>query len=323
LNVLTYRELESKDGLLPLLDHAFNWIFDERQFNDFARVDPRLKNGPIGFCALEGSRIIGYVGVMDIVTRTLEGTTERVGGLYGVTTLPGFTRRGVFTTLMAAAHEYFKQKDYRFSLLGTSPTLIAHGLYEKLGYKDAVEYPSAYKVVRDKSSNTGLGGLVSTFDPQRMLSIYRKATKTRTGLVIRDIAYLKMLRKVEGIKPKQCLVGGEGYVIFKEDKSTMWVRELIATNKKETETRGSYRANSQSRSLQQGGHGRAAARDLQVQRVPRTGEGLLSYDVQAFESRRLIHTGLRRQVLPNASRLLLAGSTAPLVLLHALPCQTG
>lgn len=235
MNVLTYRELESKDGLLPLLDHAFNWIFDERQFNDFARVDPRLKNGPIGFCALEGSRIIGYVGVMDIATRTLEGTTERVGGLYGVTTLPGFTRRGVFTTLMAAAHEYFKQKDYRFSLLGTSPTLIAHGLYEKLGYKDAVEYPSAYKVVRDKSSNTGLGGLVSTFDPQRMLSIYRKATKTRTGLVIRDIAYLKMLRKVEGIKPKQCLVGGEGYVIFKEDKSTMWVRELIATNKKETE----------------------------------------------------------------------------------------
>jgi len=35
LKVLTYRELESRDGLLPLLDHAFNWIFDERQFGDF------------------------------------------------------------------------------------------------------------------------------------------------------------------------------------------------------------------------------------------------------------------------------------------------
>jgi hypothetical protein len=35
LKVLTCHELESKDALLPLLDHAFNWIFDERQFGDF------------------------------------------------------------------------------------------------------------------------------------------------------------------------------------------------------------------------------------------------------------------------------------------------
>jgi GNAT superfamily N-acetyltransferase len=235
LEISTYRELESKDGLLPLLDHAFNWIFDEHQFGDFVKIDPRLKNSPVGFCALENGRIIGYVGVMDVATRTLEGTTEQVGGLYGVTTLPGFTRRGVFTTLIDKAHEYFREKGYQFSLLGTSPALIAHRLYEKLGYTDAVEYPSAYKVVRNRSRNARAKGLVSAFEPQKMLNIYNKATIGMTGLVVRDIPYLKMLRKVEGIKPKQCLIDDEGYVVFREDKAAIWVRELIAASKKETE----------------------------------------------------------------------------------------
>lgn len=235
MKVLAYRELESRDGLLPLLDHAFNWIFDERQFGDFMKIDPRLKNSPVGFCALENGRIIGYVGVMDVATRTLEGTIEQVGGLYGVTTLPGFTRRGVFTTLMGKAHEYFRERGYRFSFLGTSPALVAHRLYEKLGYTDAVEYPSAYKVVRNKSRNAQVEGLVSAFEPQKMLNIYIKATKGMTGLVVRDIPYLKMLRKVEGIKPKHFLIDDEGYVVFREDKAAIWVRELIATGKKETE----------------------------------------------------------------------------------------
>jgi GNAT superfamily N-acetyltransferase len=235
MKVLTYRELESKDGLLPLLDHAFNWAFDERQFDRFAEVDPRLKNSPVGFCALEDGRIVGFVGVMDVATRTLEDTTEPAGGLYGVATLPGFTRRGIFTTLMEKAHEYFKEKDYRFSLLGTSSILIAHKLYAKLGYEDVIEYPSAYKVVRNKSRNIHVGGLISVFDPQKMLRIYDNATRRMTGLVVRDISYFKMLRKVEGIKPKQCLIGDEGYVIFKEDRSTIWVRELIATSSEEAE----------------------------------------------------------------------------------------
>ena len=235
MEILTYRELESRDGLLPLLDHAFNWIFDERQFDDFMKIDPRLKNSPVGFCALENGRIIGYAGVMDVATRTLEGTTEHVGGLYGVTTLPGFTRRGVFTTLMGKAHEYFREKGYRFSFLGTSPALVAHRLYEKLGYADVVEYPSAYKVVWNKSRNARIEGLVSAFEPQRMLKIYNEATEGMTGLVVRDIPYLKMLKKVEGIKSKQFLIDDEGYVVFREDKAAIWVRELIATGKKENE----------------------------------------------------------------------------------------
>lgn len=218
-----------------MLDQAFNWIFDESQFSDTIKIDPRLKNSPVGFCALENDKVIGYVGVMDLVTRTLEDTHEQVGGLYGVATLPEFTRRGVFSTLIVKAHDYFKERGYRFSFLGTSPALVAHHLYEKLGYADVVEYPSAYKVVGSKSRNAHVEGLASAFEPQRMLNIYNIATKRMTGLVVRDLAYLNMLRKVEAIKPRHILIEDEGYVVFRKEKATTWVRELIATGKKGTE----------------------------------------------------------------------------------------
>ena len=76
LKIVTYRELESKDSLLPLLDHAFRWPFNQRSFDQTAKIDPRLKNGPVGFCAVEDNRVVGYVGVMDLATRTLDGAVE-------------------------------------------------------------------------------------------------------------------------------------------------------------------------------------------------------------------------------------------------------
>ena len=231
MKIQSYRELESKDGLVPILDHAFNWIFNQKKFDDFTRIDPRVKDGPVSFCAVENKRIIGHVGVMDLATRTVTGNVEHAGGLYGVATLPGHTRRGVCTNLMAKAHEYFANKHYRFSFLSTSPSLIAHAFYMNLGYTDLVEYPTAYKALHGKKStkfkNTGLSG----FDPDRILKIYNEFTREKTGFVVRDKKYLKMLKKMEGIKPKQCIIDKEGYMILREDKTGTWIRELVALSK--------------------------------------------------------------------------------------------
>lgn len=233
MKVLSYRNLESKDGLLPLLDHAFNWVFNQRQHEDFIKIDPRLKDGPISFCAVENERIIGHVGVLDLATRTLEAEVEYVGGLYGVATLPGYTRRGVSTALMNAAHQYFKDKNYRFSFLATSPALIAHELYGKLGYLDLIEYPSAYKVVKDKKDAPYKKEKAAKLDLDRILKIYNEFSKDRTGLVIRDKPYLKMLKKVEGITSKHSMIHDRGYVIFREDKSGIGIRELVALDAEE------------------------------------------------------------------------------------------
>ena len=154
MEILTCREADSKDGLIPLLDHAFNWVFNQNQFEDFARIDPRLKNGPVSFIGVEKDKIVGHVGVMDLSTRTFSGDVEYVGGIYGVATLPGHARRGICTVLMERAHEYFKQKHYRFSFLSTSPVSVAHNLYEKLDYVDLFEYPTAYKSVRQRKTRS-------------------------------------------------------------------------------------------------------------------------------------------------------------------------
>lgn len=52
---------------------------------------------------------------------------------------------------------------------------------------------------------------------------------------MRDKAYLRMLKKVERIRAKQCLIRKDGYVIFRGDKSGIWIRELIALNSKEAD----------------------------------------------------------------------------------------
>ena len=114
MQIVGYRDLESKSGLLPLLEQAFGWPFNEREFNRFVKIDPRLKDGVVGFCTVENGKVVSYVGAMDLATRTLDGTVEYAGGIYGVATLPGYTRQGLSAALFKITHEYFKGKGYRF-----------------------------------------------------------------------------------------------------------------------------------------------------------------------------------------------------------------
>src|SRR4030042_533435 len=240
MEIRTYRELESTDELLPLLDHAFRWTFNRRSFEQVAKMDQRLKDSPIGFCGLEGRHIIGFVGVMDLPTRTLKGNVEHVGGVYGVATLPGQTRKGICTALFERVHEYFREKGYRFSVLGTSHTIVAYGLYRKLGYADLFECPSAYKLIKTKQTKLPKRKTDKP-DLDKMLKIYNERVKGKTGFVVRDAAYFKLLKKTEGFTQKECIVDKEGYVLFKEVKGMwgngIWIRELVAINAKQMNNR--------------------------------------------------------------------------------------
>jgi GNAT superfamily N-acetyltransferase len=232
MRILSYRELESTEELLPLLDHAFRWTFNQRTFDKIAKVDPRLKHSPIGFCAIEDGHIVGHVGVMDIATRTLDGTVETVGGIYGVATIPSRTRKGVSTVLMKRAHEHFREKGYHFSFLGTSRALVAHSFYEKLGYADLFECPSAYKIMKTRAAKAATREKTEKIDFDKVLEIYASRVRDHTGWVVRDKAYFNMLKKWEGFTRKECIVNDEGYVLLKEIKGIwvngIWIRELVA-----------------------------------------------------------------------------------------------
>ncbi len=232
MQIVAYRDLESKNGLLPLLEQAFGWPFNEEEFNRFIKTDPRLKNGAVGFCALENGKIVSYVGAMDLATRTLDGAVEPAGGIYGVATLPGHTRQGFSTALFKTTHEYFKGKGYRFSFLNTRPTLVAYSLYRKLGYSDVYSYPSVYKVLDAKKA------MHSKMKPQkldldRILALYNKYVRDRAGLVVRNRAFLEMLAKDKRLTGKGTICTDKGYVVFMKDRYSARILELVAHGKAE------------------------------------------------------------------------------------------
>jgi len=234
MEILTYQGLAQKSDLLPLMEQAFGWPFDPLEFEKNIKMDPRLRDGCVGFCAVKDRKVLGYVGVMDLATRTADGKVEKVGGIYGVATFPGYTRQGICTGLMNRAHEYFIEKGRRFSLLTTSPTLVAHALYCRLGYFDVASFPSAYKMKEKTGRRKGVErkGL-SKWDFGRMLELFREYVKSRTGFVVRDEAHLKMLVKNYEISARECIMAPKGYVIFKKEKKLARIRELVVRDHKE------------------------------------------------------------------------------------------
>lgn len=232
MQIVAYRDLESKSGLLPLLEQAFGWPFNEREFNRFVKIDPRLKNGVVGFCALENEKIVSYVGAMDLATRTLDGAVEHAGGIYGVATLPGYTRQGLSTALFKTTHEYFKGRGYRFSFLNTSPTLVAYSLYKKLGYSDVYTYPSVYKVL-DATKATLPKTKTLKLDLDKILAFYNKYVRNKIGLVVRDRAYLEMQAKDKRLTSKGTVCTYEGYAVFSKDKYSTRILELVTQDKAE------------------------------------------------------------------------------------------
>jgi ribosomal protein S18 acetylase RimI-like enzyme len=216
------------------MEQAFGWPFDPMEFDKNIKADPRLRDSGVGFCSVIEDKTVAYVGVMDLATRTADNKEERVGGIYGVATLPGHTRKGICTALLNRAHEHFKEKDYRFSFLTTSPTIVAHGLYKKLGYFDVTSFPGVYKVKeKPNKQKTVKHEKTSKLNLTRMLEIYREYVKNKTGFVARDETYMKMLAKTHEIAAKECITIEKGYVIFKKDKKQVRIRELVAHDKKE------------------------------------------------------------------------------------------
>lgn len=231
MEIISYRELTTKDDLFPVMYLAFGWPFNPQEFEETARIDPRLKDSLIGFCALEGGKVVGFVGVMDLATKVLEGRIENAGGIWGVSVLPSHAKKGIPTALMKTAHEYFSDKGYRFSFLTTSRAIVAYNFYRKLGYEDATEFPSAYKFVEKKPPRKrGKGNEV---DWKKIAKIYDDFSADKTGFVVRDENYFKILHKREKIKPEMILLGKNGYAIFKDEEKLLRIKEIVATSTEE------------------------------------------------------------------------------------------
>jgi len=234
MKIKTYRELKSKDELFPLIDQGLWEYFNPLEFEQDIEADPRLKHSSIGYAAVQKDFIIGFVGVMDMVTRSVDSTEVKVGGIWGVVTHPAHARKGVVTILMEKAHGYFREKDFQFSFLTSGRADIAHNFYKKLGYEEVLTFPSAYKIIKPTRKPVHPPRRKMKPNWNRILRVYRQVTEDRTGLVIRSEEYIKMLERRKIIQPEKTIQTEKGYVLMKEDEGKVTIKEIIAPTKEET-----------------------------------------------------------------------------------------
>lgn len=232
MKIVSYRELEPKDDFMMLMELAFWWPISPGTMEEKIRTDARLKDSPVGFCAVEEGTLAGFVGVMDIPTRTVEGRVETIGGVWAVATDPGFARQGICKTLMEKAHGYFRSKNYRFSFLCTTRALIAYGIYVRMGYAEvdwANQFKGVYKVL-DKTESGGRSVASATIDPEKICQLYEKFMQGRTGFVIRQKDFVTMFARRKRFDEKKSIFRQNGYALATENQGVIKVQDLVATD---------------------------------------------------------------------------------------------
>jgi predicted acetyltransferase len=229
MDIVTFRELEDKDDFMMLMDLAFWWPITPGDMQERMTSDIRLKDGPVGFCAVEDNRLIGYVGVMDIPTRTSLGEIEKVGGIWAVATNPASSRRGICKTLMEKAHQYFKLQGYRFSFLCTGRTIIAYRIYKEMKYEEVEavnQLVAAYKVLgRSESPQKSTGDFL---DPEKIYRMYEKYAEGKVGFVVRQPDFVTMYARRKRLDEKISILKTKGYALLLEGDNVIKVRDMVA-----------------------------------------------------------------------------------------------
>ncbi len=231
MDIVTFRELKNKDDFMMLMDMAFWWPLTPQAMEERISSDVRLRSGPVGFCAVEHDRLMGYVGVMDIPTRTVSGEVEMVGGIWAVATNPASARKGICKTLMEEAHRYFHSRDYRFSFLCTGRTIIAYSIYRKMGYEEVEsvnKLKATYKVLRKPHPREAKTGI--HIDPEKAYALYEEFARGKVGLVVRQEDFISMYAKRKRFDPKMSILKPNGYALLLESENTTKVRDMAALN---------------------------------------------------------------------------------------------
>jgi ribosomal protein S18 acetylase RimI-like enzyme len=237
LDICTYREVADKHDLTMLMEMAFWWPLIPGVFQKTADWDIRLKDGPVGFCGLVDGRIVSFVGTMDIPTRNSDGELVMIGGIWGVATDPAFIRRGFSRLLMEAAHEHFRKHGYPFSFLCTSRNIIACEFYRRLGYDEfasANRFPSASRLIREKSNESQMQTNRQDefeLDADRIFRQYRDFVQGKSGFVVRQEDFVRLLEYRGSIDSKKSKVTEGGYALASETKGVCRMREIIGRDR--------------------------------------------------------------------------------------------
>ncbi len=229
MEIVSYKEMHDYEGFFHLLWLVFpnSFSLNPIKLKKWMESDPRIKNGIVGFCMLENEKIVGFVGVMDLITRNLNGKIEPAGGIWGVATLPSHARKGIATSLFEKAHEYLRSRNCRFSFLSTNNTTIAYSFYRKLGYSNATVFPSAFKMIEKKSIKKKEGES-HNIDWGKIAETYESFSQGKTGFVVRNEKYYGELIECGRLTNETIISDDSSYLILKKEGHVLQIRENIA-----------------------------------------------------------------------------------------------
>jgi len=234
MNILTYNQLNDKSDIFLLWAKSFGFHCTSDWIDMWAPQDVRLQGTPIGFCAVENEKLLGFVGVMHLPTRNKHGDTEAVGGIWAVATRPTTGRRGIGRKLLDAAENHFREQGIRLSLLTTSRSIVAYRWYSEVGYSEieAVNrYPHFYQFPRH-SPNVELGKGTGDVDRHHILEIFHKHIRNNCGFTYRDEALMRFLEFRGPVDYRHSVVEEDAYFIATGSLGTLLISEILAPNQK-------------------------------------------------------------------------------------------
>jgi ribosomal protein S18 acetylase RimI-like enzyme len=234
MQILPYTELEDKSDIYLLWQKSFGWPATPDWHRKQLEQTSRLKGGPIGMCALEDGKLLGFVGIMTIPTRTKDRTIEQVGGIWGIATRPSARRRGTARKLLEESENWMRKHNYRIAMLTTSRAIVAHKWYESVGYKEIEKVnrlPFYYKLFsppRNPEKYLRRINQAYDLDFKQVSKLFNRFTEKRSGFTIRTADDLKPVETL-GVLSRDCSISTEsGYLLARESTATIRVGEVFA-----------------------------------------------------------------------------------------------
>ncbi|MCK4444830.1 MAG: GNAT family N-acetyltransferase, partial [Thermoplasmata archaeon] len=142
MKILHYDEVDPLEAF-QLNINALWWSLTPTRAESYMKYDNRWSDDTFLF-AVDKGKIVSQVMGLRIPTKTVDGE-ETVLGVAGVATQPSQQRKGYSTVLMKELHDRSREEGMRMAFLLTRSSFVAYELYEKMGYRDAAEFPKCTK----------------------------------------------------------------------------------------------------------------------------------------------------------------------------------
>lgn len=228
MRIVGYDELADKAQLAVLGDSAFGWVPTPERTAARRKHDPRYRD-TYGYGLLDGQTLVGFVGVLHVNVRSRSGRPIPAGGIHNVMTRPGYIRRGIARRLIERCHDHFRERGCAVSILFTSRSLVAVGLYRQLGYvelpRSGRPAPAAFLVreVKGKPPKS----MRARLDHARLERLYEQCG-ARLSDFLREPGWLKgrMTAWQEGAE--HLVTDRDGYAYIEAERNLVRVYELVA-----------------------------------------------------------------------------------------------